>query len=1048
MIVFLVLASATLPLLITSVGASTYGGLRDLARDAVPRIKELISKYGYVRTNLCGKEVWVVPVKVPYSEFMRLRNEGFRDSDGDGLFDREERSLGTDPHRLDSDGDCLPDGLEVGYVLIFSTDKLVLAGEGGYVLITFRYLPDPTGSSIYYAPKNKELMIRLVAPLKDLLNPLSPDTDGDGLRDNEELASYITFDYSAMYASQYMGLKSGGTLPSMYRIIRDYEADIYDPLHYCLPSERVEGRNVLNLACIPELPRSKYKYVNALANKLPKVALPTYLVNIYLSHYGKHINNPEELKEVIKSSKKVMNWVASLTYGGNTEGPTYYRADPVSKDTDGDGLIDSKEVVFGSYLTVPDADRDGLPDSVEYLYGTNPLNRDTDHNYLPDNVEVILGTNPRNPDTDGDGLKDSWEVEEFRTNPLLYDSDGDGLSDYQEIYNPVSSNPLKPDTDGDGLSDYIEYVLHTNPVSKDTDGDGLGDYDEVIKYRTNPLLKDSDSDGLMDDLEIKYGTDPLNPDTDGDGLSDGDEITKYRTDPLKVDTDGDGLSDGEELWWGYEAYLYYGYGKCHTSKWVHVTYSVSTDPLKADTDGDGINDLDEMSYGTNPASNDTDGDGLIDSKDPIPYAADVDCDGLNDKQELARGTNPVNPDTDGDGVIDSEDNVISKPAPKEVKVPKPKEVRKEVSEYVLKVWSNDFRCKRVSKLGVVCKALIKERRRGLTLKLRFSIAYKHGSESKVRVDKLKRIEWVRNLIRVWGKASATLSNGVMTLTYEVGKYAPLSSNYFSDVVKVRVGLGSSDYTYREDVYFKLIFYNRVKPSIENVSTKWFKNINEGYLVFVCRSCSKVEVMAPGLIIKEGSKQKYVKSWSYSTDRVIALQVKPIPPLITGNEVEEVTTVPELKYYGGEEGGAVPMAKAVLDIAKSGQEVGYYLVQLSMAKSVKAKVIYGALATYNVIDSVVGGLQTFTVLKKAESEVTEVAKEATEEVGKESPYVKAVIDFIKDATVDKVKEALDKYAKTSEMEATAKPHTYRIVIKACNPYGCVTKSVSLRGVTYG
>lgn len=42
-----------------------------------------------------------------------LYRVGTRDTDRDGLFDEEERQLGTDPFDADSDGDALPDGWEV-----------------------------------------------------------------------------------------------------------------------------------------------------------------------------------------------------------------------------------------------------------------------------------------------------------------------------------------------------------------------------------------------------------------------------------------------------------------------------------------------------------------------------------------------------------------------------------------------------------------------------------------------------------------------------------------------------------------------------------------------------------------------------------------------------------------------------------------------------------------------------------------------------------------------------------------------------------------------
>jgi len=61
---------------------------------------------------------------------------------------------------------------------------------------------------------------------------------------------------------------------------------------------------------------------------------------------------------------------------------------------------------------------------------------------------------------------------------------------------------------------------------------------EDITVRSRDIIRliyvlDSDGDGLIDRDEMLYGTDIHNPDTDGDGISDGDEV-RNGTDPLGV----------------------------------------------------------------------------------------------------------------------------------------------------------------------------------------------------------------------------------------------------------------------------------------------------------------------------------------------------------------------------------------------------------------------------------------------------------------------------------------------------------------------------------
>jgi hypothetical protein len=277
--------------------------------------------------------------------------------------------------------------------------------------------------------------------------------------------------------------------------------------------------------------------------------------------------------------------------------------DPLSADTDGDGLTDGEEIgTYGTDPLIADTDGDGLTDGDEVnTYGTDPLSADTDADGLTDGEEVSThGTDPLLADTDADGLTDGVEVSTHGTDPLIADTDGDGLTDGVEI-NTHGTDPMLADTDGDGLTDGEEVSTHgTDPLLADTDGDGLTDGEEIGTYSTDPLLADTDGDGLTDSEEIStYGTDPLLADTDGDGLTDSEEISTYGTDPLLADTDGDGLTDSEEI----------------------STYD--TDPLLADTDADGLADGEEVStYGTDPLLADTDGDGLTDGEEVSTYGTD------------------------------------------------------------------------------------------------------------------------------------------------------------------------------------------------------------------------------------------------------------------------------------------------------------------------------------------------------------------------------------------------------------------------------------------
>ncbi len=192
---------------------------------------------------------------------------------------------------------------------------------------------------------------------------------------------------------------------------------------------------------------------------------------------------------------------------GSAAGAAYQftiSAAPPPVDSDGDGLLDSDELLLGTDPFNPDTDGDGITDGQEVALGTNPLNADTDADGLNDGDEVLLGTDPLNADTDGDGLNDGGEIT-FGTDPFNPDTDGDGLTDGAEVDAAAGSgcpDPLVADSDGDGLSDGFEVSNGTDPCNADTDGDGLTDDVDptpLVPGATNDFLADWTRD-VSDDV--------------------------------------------------------------------------------------------------------------------------------------------------------------------------------------------------------------------------------------------------------------------------------------------------------------------------------------------------------------------------------------------------------------------------------------------------------------------------------------------------------------------------------------------------------------------
>jgi len=263
--------------------------------------------------------------------------------------------------------------------------------------------------------------------------------------------------------------------------------------------------------------------------------------------------------------------------------------------------------------------------SGQKLEVSDPLSPDTDIDLIADGIERLLGSSPNLPgdaifggDLDADGLTDVLEALGW----TVHLTDATGAKSTRSVL----SDPYLPDTDFDGLPDYAERNLAC-PTAPTCDTGTCSNDGDTLCSVDNPC-------------ENRCPTDPNRVDTDGDGISDFDELSaeqfadlerlnnffpafhidgtgskRYGTDPTRIDSDGDGLADRDELLVG----------------WIVVrddgsVERVFSDPTQVDTDADSLPDNEESTARTDPGDADTDGDGRLD--------------GL----EAKIGTNPLQPD--------------------------------------------------------------------------------------------------------------------------------------------------------------------------------------------------------------------------------------------------------------------------------------------------------------------------------------------------------------------------------------------------------------------
>ena len=404
------------------------------------------------------------------------------DSDGDGLSDALEETLGTDPNNADSDGDGAGDGEEVG-----SDPDNPLNGDGDDIidaLDSAKEDADGDGVPDQSDPANNNPCI---PDMNSSACQEGPDSDGDGLPDALEEAvgtdpNNADSDGDGVSDGEEVGGEPGNPADSD----GDGTIDARDPDNGnpCAPQMN-------NSACQEGADSDGDGLSDALEETL-----------------GTDPNNADSDGDGAGDGEEV---------GSDPDNPL---------NGDGDDIIDALD------SAKEDADGDGVPDQSDPA-NNNPCipdmnssacqeGPDSDGDGLPDALEEAVGTDPNNADSDGDGVSDGEEVGGEPGNPA--DSDGDGTIDARD---PDNGNPCipdmnssacqeSPDSDGDGIPDARDL---------DDDNDGIPDEAE------DDGRVDTDGDGIPDSLDL---------DTDGDGLLD---LFESGADSAELDKDNDGRID-------------------------------------------------------------------------------------------------------------------------------------------------------------------------------------------------------------------------------------------------------------------------------------------------------------------------------------------------------------------------------------------------------------------------------------------------------------------------------------------------------------------------
>lgn len=386
------------------------------------------------------------------------------DSDGDGLWDDEEKTAGTDPNNVDTDGDTISDDDELNSL-----------------------------------------------PPTDPLNVNDPaaiaDTDGDGILDPSDNCPDGTTDpadYSNPDQTNTDGAADGGDICDDDDD-NDGVVDITDncPLVVNTDQLNTDGAADGGDACDDD---DDDDGIVDITDNCPLIANPLQ-ENNDPDLSGDACDDDDDNDGIADTSDNCPFDANALQL--NTDGDSQGNA--CDLDDDGDGVADVDDNcpldsnvgqgdndadTFGDICDTDD-DNDGVPDTSDNCPLSVGLGADqTDTN--SDGEGDICDT-----DDDGDGIADGTDNCPLDPNPGQENTYGDARGDACE-------DPPDLDTDGDGLLDSEELAGYACSYSDNC--------------RTDPDDADSDDDGLDDLDEKNEGTNPNNADTDDDMMSDDQEL--------------------------------------------------------------------------------------------------------------------------------------------------------------------------------------------------------------------------------------------------------------------------------------------------------------------------------------------------------------------------------------------------------------------------------------------------------------------------------------------------------------------------------------------